>query len=964
MKPILKILLIIIPFTASFRLSAQVLGKFGANQSTLNANSVLEIESTSKGVLLPRLNTVQQNAMSSPPNGMLIYNTDSACFVLRRAGIWRSLCAANSGDAWSTLGNASIDANTHFLGTTDNQSIRFRTNNAERVVFDSLGRYTFGGKPTGTSYDHLFYIYDSPAATTLSGGTRHQSLVVNQELGLTTTNALSYRALQTTTTTTSASTANFTGTLMGTRTGVVHNGSGTITETNGAYIYNQIANGRVYTNTGLRIDVDHATTGTSDAAYGVAVNMINLGTVKQPVMYGFSSTSQQSASGIRKWYGYHTTVAGLNIDSAYAYYVDNRLGSITGAAKWSFYNASSLPMYSLGYVGINTTSPQYKLDIDAQTVSAGNPLRLLGLNAGASTDSVLTSASGVVRRLAINEVLSNAWNIAGNGNTTDGTHFLGTTNNIPLNFRVFNSKAGRLDATGVAVFGYQAANVNTAANITALGYQAGLVSTGVGNTFIGYQSGVANTTGARNFFSGYQSGNATTMGNDNHFEGYRAGYTNITGTNNTFIGNQAGYLNTGSNSTFVGFGTGYNNAGGSANTFLGYYTGYNNTSGIDNTFIGTQAGFLNATGQTNTFVGAQAGRNNDANNNAFIGYQSGYGNTSGINNTSLGYQSAYTNTTGSNNIVIGTQAGQLGTGGSNSIIVGYQAGKNNAGVGNVLMGYQAGFNHTSGANNVAIGQEAAFTSTVAWGNTAIGHRSLYSTVSGQQNVAIGDSSLYFTTTSSNVALGYAAGQINTVGTNNTYLGYAATASANNWSNSTAIGNGAVVNASNKIRLGNATVTLVETQGSFVTVSDKRLKTNINDNYIGLNFIKAVRPVHYELKAQKGIVYDGFIAQELDSILQKQGIKSFSGVVKPSNTEGGYYTVSYATFVVPLVNAVKELDAESEKLKAKNEKLVADNEQLKEVLEKLKKDNASLRANVDKNSQDIEVIKAALNKKQN
>ena len=86
--------------------------------------------------------------------------------------------------------------------------------------------------------------------------------------------------------------------------------------------------------------------------------------------------------------------------------------------------------------------------------------------------------------------------------------------------------------------------------------------------------------------------------------------------------------------------------------------------------------------------------------------------------------------------------------------------------------------------------------------------------------------------------------------------------------------------------------------------------------------------------------------------------------KPENTEGAYYTVSYATFVVPLVNAVKELDTLSEKLKVNSDKLAAENAALKAELERMKKDNGVLKASVDKNSQDIEAIKAALIKKQN
>jgi hypothetical protein len=50
-------------------------------------------------------------------------------------------------------------------------------------------------------------------------------------------------------------------------------------------------------------------------------------------------------------------------------------------------------------------------------------------------------------------------------------------------------------------------------------------------------------------------------------------------------------------------------------------------------------------------------------------------------------------------------------------------------------------------------------------------------------------------------------------------------SAGNLTNATAIGNGATVNASNKIRLGNAGVTVIEGQVGFTAVSDKTKKEN-------------------------------------------------------------------------------------------------------------------------------------------
>jgi hypothetical protein len=50
-------------------------------------------------------------------------------------------------------------------------------------------------------------------------------------------------------------------------------------------------------------------------------------------------------------------------------------------------------------------------------------------------------------------------------------------------------------------------------------------------------------------------------------------------------------------------------------------------------------------------------------------------------------------------------------------------------------------------------------------------------------------------------------------------------SAGNLTNATAIGNSAIVNASNKVRLGNTAVTVIEGQVPFTAVSDKTQKEN-------------------------------------------------------------------------------------------------------------------------------------------
>lgn len=49
----------------------------GINQSSPSATALLELSSTTQGVLLPRMTTTQRNAISTPANGLEIYNTST-----------------------------------------------------------------------------------------------------------------------------------------------------------------------------------------------------------------------------------------------------------------------------------------------------------------------------------------------------------------------------------------------------------------------------------------------------------------------------------------------------------------------------------------------------------------------------------------------------------------------------------------------------------------------------------------------------------------------------------------------------------------------------------------------------------------------------------------------------------------------------------------------------------------------
>lgn len=112
---------------------------------------------TDKGILIPRVSLTGPTDAATIPNpahSLLVYNTSSAGGLspgyYYNAGTttspqWRRLL--NSGtpsDAWLTLGNGGTNSGIHFIGTTDNRSLRFRTNNVHRMVIDSLGRVGIG----------------------------------------------------------------------------------------------------------------------------------------------------------------------------------------------------------------------------------------------------------------------------------------------------------------------------------------------------------------------------------------------------------------------------------------------------------------------------------------------------------------------------------------------------------------------------------------------------------------------------------------------------------------------------------------------------------------------------------------------------------------------------------------------------------------------------------------------------
>ena len=357
------------------------------------------------------------------------------------------------------------------------------------------------------------------------------------------------------------------------------------------------------------------------------------------------------------------------------------------------------------------------------------------------------------------------------------------------------------------------------------------------NTATGFQALFLNTTGAVNVANGYQALYSNTTGSNNTAIGTRALQLNTTGFYNTATGFQSLSLNTtGAANTANGNGALYSNTTGNANSATGFHSLYSNTTGAANTANGHQALLSNTTGFQNTAIGdASLLSNTTGNYNTANGHRALFSNTTGFSNTAAGIQALTLNTTGSVNVANGSQALFSNTTGSNNTANGSGAlYSNTTGNANTANGYQSLRSNTTGASNTANGSGALFSNTTGFFNTATGNQALTSNTTGIQNTANGYQSLFTNTTGFfntangsqallfnttgeyNTANGHSALANNTTGTKNTAIGYAADVASNNLTNATAIGNGATVDASNKIQLGNTSVTSINTSGKLTT----------------------------------------------------------------------------------------------------------------------------------------------------
>ena len=86
----------IFTFLAAVLLTATTQAQVGVGTTTPDASSALDITSTTKGLLIPRMTETQRDAISSPATGLMIYQTDGTVgFYYYNGSSWSEVAATS-----------------------------------------------------------------------------------------------------------------------------------------------------------------------------------------------------------------------------------------------------------------------------------------------------------------------------------------------------------------------------------------------------------------------------------------------------------------------------------------------------------------------------------------------------------------------------------------------------------------------------------------------------------------------------------------------------------------------------------------------------------------------------------------------------------------------------------------------------------------------------------------------------
>ena len=545
--------------------------------SAPDSSAMLDIQSTAKGILIPRMDSVQRQAIYNPAEGLLVFDMDTRSFWFRQNGQWTELAAKGG-----AITDADQDTKIVVEQSPDDDTLRLYAGGME---FAKTGGNTFElGSPGGSIYMGRGAApnADSLLESNIAFGIRAAENITSGEMNL-----------------------------------FIGRDAGSNVTT--GYRLFAIGDSAL-----LQAEGSHRT-----MAIGHAAGMLAQGTGCQYLGYaagkfsnGTNSLHVGRQAGLYDSGDRNTIIGHFAADDSLSGNYNTVLGYSAGTmlTEGSF---NTMIGYYAGFQHSTGSSNVFLGSSSGRSNQSGSANAFVGVGSG--YDNTFGSYNVFMGNSA------GANNTEGVGNT-----FVGYSSGRDNTTGGYNTFVGRSAGFGAdscdynTFVGFSAGFDNESGNYnTFIGTAAGANnSTASYNTATGWNALAGNTTGQYNTALGIYAGQSTYTGNNNTFIGSYAGRNNNSGKENTYVGRSAGVgifsLDTSASmNTFVGYYAALNIVSGEYNTVLGHRAGYSLDTGSTNTLIGASAGYLTTTGQANTYLGTSAGYYSNGSHNVFLGYRAG-----------------------------------------------------------------------------------------------------------------------------------------------------------------------------------------------------------------------------------------------------------------------------------------------------------------------------------------------------
>jgi len=610
-----------------------------------DASAMLDIQSTDKGVLIPRMTTIQRELINMPANGLLVFDTSSQGFWFYNNDQWVELV-----ETPAHLSDDDNDTDIHVEMSPDEDAIRMRIQGDEGFVLQQSANGV-----------HRFSTYEFS-----------RNLFFGHNAGANSSSGFN--------------------TFLGYETGMNNLGG-----SQNVFMGYQagMENGEGDGNSIIGYRAGRGNTGSFNVFMGRNAGLVNDGTGN--VFIGYNSGDSNISGSNNVFLGYNCAIG--NTEGARNTIIGQGSGhyNSTGSDN-TFIGENSGRRNRTGErnvaLGVSALGP------NLSSGDLGDENTAIGFQAGFYLNNS-SSNTYVGDHAGFN-------NSTGDGNTLIGSeagYFMNNgRHNTALGYRAYRSS--NFGHNNIAI-GDSSMLVSSGSHNISIGTLAGLSSEGSYNIFLGREAGSENDGASQNVFIGDYSGRENTDGVQNTFLGAEAGRLNTVGNSNSFMGFHAGDRNSsGTENTYMGNLAGHGNTVGNNNVSLGYRSLYGNSLGSGNVAIGHNAlaNFLEVNQDLdqieNTAIGFQSGDFDEGNYNITLGSRTRAG--SNQYNIAIGHEASTTGlnvlTNADYGIAIGYQAEVSGN-------EGIAIGKNTSTIGRNMIIGNNGYNSLGVFNSVGIGHD-------------------------------------------------------------------------------------------------------------------------------------------------------------------------------------------------------------------------------------------------------------------